>query len=200
VRGKGGGGRARGGGGGCPRPVARSSPACPHQPVPAAEECSSGARVCVCVCACAYIQKQNQKQYQTDVHVLMHMRRQRFEIYISYTRDRAPYTIPNSCRARSESNSFYVNNCGGPQSPRARGVVVSHPLSMREALGSIPSVSIILCSRSVQIQWRCAALFHGTCIKLTPVGFEPTPLRTGALSQRLRPLGQSVLIDVQFLF
>ena len=29
--------------------------------------------------------------------------------------------------------------------------------------------------------------------KVTPVGFEPTPLRTGALSQRLRPLGQSVL-------
>ena len=26
---------------------------------------------------------------------------------------------------------------------RARGVVVSHPLSMREALGSIPSVSIL---------------------------------------------------------
>ena len=26
-----------------------------------------------------------------------------------------------------------------------------------------------------------------------PVGFEPTPFRTGALSQRLRPLGQSVL-------
>jgi hypothetical protein len=71
---------------------------------------------------------------------------------------------------------------------------------MREALGSIPSVSIILCSRSVQIQWRCAALFHGTCTKLTPVGFEPTPLRTGALSQRRRPLGQSVLIDVHFLF
>ena len=29
--------------------------------------------------------------------------------------------------------------------------------------------------------------------EMTPVGFEPTPLRTGALSQRLRPLGQSVL-------
>ncbi len=29
---------------------------------------------------------------------------------------------------------------------------------------------------------------------LTAVGFEPTPLRTGALSQRLRPLGQTVLI------
>ena len=27
---------------------------------------------------------------------------------------------------------------------------------------------------------------------LTAVGFEPTPLRTGALSQRLRPLGQTV--------
>ena len=30
---------------------------------------------------------------------------------------------------------------------------------------------------------------------MTPAGFEPTPLRTGALSQRLRPLGQSVLLD-----
>ena len=29
--------------------------------------------------------------------------------------------------------------------------------------------------------------------KMTAVGFEPTPLRTGAWSQRLRPLGQTVL-------
>ena len=29
--------------------------------------------------------------------------------------------------------------------------------------------------------------------KVTPVGFEPTPLRNGALSHCLRPLGQSVL-------
>ena len=29
--------------------------------------------------------------------------------------------------------------------------------------------------------------------KLTAVGFEPTPLRNGALSHRLRPLGQTVL-------
>ena len=28
--------------------------------------------------------------------------------------------------------------------------------------------------------------------KVTPVGFEPTPLQNGALSHRLRPLGQSV--------
>ena len=27
--------------------------------------------------------------------------------------------------------------------------------------------------------------------KLSAVGFEPTPFRTGALSQRLRPLGQT---------
>ena len=31
---------------------------------------------------------------------------------------------------------------------RARGVVVSHPLSMREALGSIPSVSIRLLTQA----------------------------------------------------
>ena len=30
--------------------------------------------------------------------------------------------------------------------------------------------------------------------EMTAVGFEPTPLRTGALSQRLRPLGQTVLL------
>ena len=30
-------------------------------------------------------------------------------------------------------------------------------------------------------------------LHMTAVGFEPTPLRTGALSQRLRPLGQTVL-------
>ena len=29
-------------------------------------------------------------------------------------------------------------------------------------------------------------------IKMTPVGFEPTPFRNGALNHRLRPLGQSV--------
>ena len=36
--------------------------------------------------------------------------------------------------------------------------------------------------------------------KMTAVGFEPTPLRNGALSHRLRPLGQTVLADwlIQF--
>ena len=31
-------------------------------------------------------------------------------------------------------------------------------------------------------------------IQVTPVGFEPTPFRNGALSHRLRPLGQSVVM------
>ena len=38
----------------------------------------------------------------------------------------------------------------------AHGVVVSHPLSMREALGSIPSVSIFVFSQSIN------AVFPGT--------------------------------------
>ena len=33
--------------------------------------------------------------------------------------------------------------------------------------------------------------------EVTAVGFEPTPLRTGALSQRLRPLGQTVLFTLR---
>ena len=33
------------------------------------------------------------------------------------------------------------------------------------------------------------------CAQMTAVGFEPTPLRTGAWSQRLRPLGQIVLMQ-----
>ena len=31
---------------------------------------------------------------------------------------------------------------------------------------------------------------------MTAVGLEPTPLRNGALSHRLRPLGQTVLIEI----
>ena len=32
---------------------------------------------------------------------------------------------------------------------------------------------------------------------MTPVGFEPTPFRNGALSHRFRPLGQSVVVHMQ---
>ena len=40
---------------------------------------------------------------------------------------------------------------------------------------------------------------HPACQnKVTAVGFEPTPLRNGALSHRLRPLGQTVLKTWEF--
>ena len=38
----------------------------------------------------------------------------------------------------------------------------------------------------------CTLRCDSSAIKVTPVGFEPTPFRNGALSHRLRPLGQSV--------
>jgi hypothetical protein len=38
----------------------------------------------------------------------------------------------------------------------------------------------------------CVCFALASVCNVTAVGFEPTPLRTGALSQRLRPLGQTV--------
>ena len=43
------------------------------------------------------------------------------------------------------------------------------------------------------IQAFVEAKREGWHAEMIAVGFEPTPLRTGALSQRLRPLGQTVL-------
>ena len=43
---------------------------------------------------------------------------------------------------------------------------------------------------------RCLARSMPMFKEMTAVGLEPTPLRTGALSQRLRPLGQTVLRHV----
>ena len=43
------------------------------------------------------------------------------------------------------------------------------------------------------IHVSCSHWFGENEFEMTAVGFEPTPLRTGALSQRLRPLGQTVL-------
>ncbi len=58
------------------------------------------------------------------------------------------------------------------------------------------------CSRQVGLRNGCVAAALGCTAGspagtgiiegVTAVGFEPTPLRTGALSQRLRPLGQTV--------
>ena len=59
---------------------------------------------------------------------------------------------------------------------------------------SSPS-AFVRCPRFSRTRPPHSATTHArpTRVKMTPVGFEPTPFRTGALSQRLRPLGQSVL-------
>ena len=70
----------------------------------------------------------------------------------------------------------------------AHGVVVSHPLSMREALGSIPSVSIIsrtvitlLCGRMVWWQVRLSS--QNTLAK---AGCKHAPVASDTLAERLR--------------
>ena len=64
-----------------------------------------------------------------------------------------------------------VSNCY-PTTLRARGVVVSHPLSMREALGSIPSVSIFWSSG----YWvnRADTIVHIACMHNKQDGVRPT--------------------------
>ena len=66
---------------------------------------------------------------------------------------------------------------------------------------------MISCALTLAITWKPAAEREGESFQwiaghisahgviLTAVGFEPTRLRTGASSQRLRPLGQTVMFD-----
>ena len=69
----------------------------------------------------------------------------------------------------------------------------------------VPSFSLRVCSLhdalTCAMRWRVnvapAPAKQALSPKLTAVGFEPTPLRTGALSQRLRPLGQTVLCGLE---
>ena len=61
----------------------------------------------------------------------------------------------------SASNPFSLSQLQIESFQAARGVVVPHPLSMREALGSIPSVSILL--------WASI----GEKIKIAERGFDP---------------------------
>ena len=62
---------------------------------------------------------------------------------------------------------------------------------MRQDLGSIPSVSTFCFMPSCRLAgMQDLRSTHRS--QITAVGFEPTPLRTGAWSQRLRPLGQTV--------
>ena len=59
-------------------------------------------------------------------------------------------------------HSIFLENQNIRVFQRARGVVVSHPLSMREALGSIPSVSIVKHKHaSVECKVRSVVLIHG---------------------------------------
>ena len=54
--------------------------------------------------------------------------------------------------------------------------------------GAQPTIWVSLCRAQVGSEATAADNEK----QVTPVGFEPTPLRNGALSHRLRPLGQSV--------
>ena len=60
----------------------------------------------------------------------------------------------------------------------------------------IPQLSFFFAPSRLRLIWiwrRSSAARNASRLqKMTAVGFEPTPLRTGAWSQRLRPLGQTV--------
>ena len=57
----------------------------------------------------------------------------------------------------SASNPFSLSQLQIESFQRARGVVVSHPLSMREALGSIPSVSMDADMRAAAVHYICSS-------------------------------------------
>ena len=67
-----------------------------------------------------------------------------------------------------------------PMPPKHAVCVCVCPL---EVVGVVPENQVVL--QRMQVLTNVAE-------KVTAVGFEPTPFRTGALSQRLRPLGQTV--------
>ena len=91
-------------------------------------------------------------------------------------------------------------NWHAPKKRRGGGIEPLH-VSMPRELKSRPSTSpthpgfqLILDMQNVLWTRRRVIIgyLHTRC-KMTAVGFEPTPLRNGALSHRLRPLGQTVL-------
>ena len=72
---------------------------------------------------------------------------------------------PHSCHlpcalAQRAIAKLFLNDAWAEYTNRAHGVVVSHPLSMREALGSIPSVSMLrftpdICSNRAKTNTCC---------------------------------------------
>ena len=62
--------------------------------------------------------------------------------------------------AAASSSYMFTQHTWPSLISRARGVVVSHPLSMREALGSIPSVSMDADMRAAAVQYICSSGIH----------------------------------------
>ena len=59
-------------------------------------------------------------------------------------------------------------------------------------VGSGSEVVAVTFAWATLAQWSSTLQLLSVFTNLTAVGSEPTPLRTGAWSQRLRPLGQTV--------
>ena len=76
--------------------------------------------------------------------------------------------------------------------------MVERLLSMQEAGGSMPPSSIFQIAKKHKTKKKNVAgkfrLGNGKK-EVTAVGFEPTPFRTAALTQRLRPLGHAVDVN-----
>ena len=70
------------------------------------------------------------------------------------------------------------------QWPWAHGVVVSHPLRMRKALGSIPSVSIWKRHGRLQYDYSARASFSAANFRHTLQGFLPQGARVQCLTSR----------------
>ena len=68
--------------------------------------------------------------------------------------------------------------------------ITTNDLAARQASWTAALYWAMVTRASLQLQALAYTRRHAN---VTAVGFEPTPLRTGALSQRLRPLGQTVL-------
>ena len=73
---------------------------------------------------------------------------------------------------------------------RARLPLCGHRFPARHGAGADMFLQSLSMSRSVS---PSVCLLTNIFLHLTAVGFEPTPLRNGALGHRLRPLGQIVM-------
>ena len=85
---------------------------------------------------------------------------------------------------------------GRQRSPWARSlcaIVWSRVLACAVANGTDGASDSLRAAVSTHTTKHPTTSGNASPAKVTPVGFEPTPLRNGALSHCLRPLGQSVL-------